>query len=202
MPWVTLDDDQHVYISDSGKVLATHDAISRTTRAIEHAKAAGPARELVDRSKAVIGKALQNARNVPPVKFAPHPSAQGKGYKTVHVNVRKVNADLALDSGKFGKYVGPGGTGAAIEGRYAEFSRFLAKAKREGTAIEQPRAYLAVDTKKISIGDGRHRFAVLRDQGATTIPVSVRRSEAAEIERRYGATVEKTLAKKARKKTS
>src|SRR5271166_6882660 len=27
--WVTLDDDQHVYISDGGKVLATRGAISR-----------------------------------------------------------------------------------------------------------------------------------------------------------------------------
>ncbi len=64
--WVTLDDDQHVYIGSGGKVLATRGAISsggggkdrgnalaarskaaigrassKTTRAIEHAKAAG-----------------------------------------------------------------------------------------------------------------------------------------------------------------
>jgi hypothetical protein len=73
--WVTLDDDQHVYISDRGKVLATRGAISsasggkergkelearskaaiskvttKTTRAIEHAKAAG-SKTLADAKK-------------------------------------------------------------------------------------------------------------------------------------------------------
>jgi len=80
--WVTLDDDQHVYISSGGKVLATRGAISsggggkergkalaarskaaigrassKATRAIEHAKAAGPTlREQADANRAAKGQ--------------------------------------------------------------------------------------------------------------------------------------------------
>src|SRR5208283_1913776 len=104
-------------------------------------------------------------------------------YQTVVIDVAKVAADLALSPGQ---YIGPGGTGAAIGGRYEEFQRFLARAKEKGIAIEQPRMYLAVDTGRIDIGDGRHRFAVFRDMGVAWLPVTVRRSEAAEIRRRYG----------------
>ncbi len=49
--WVTLDDDQHVYISDSGKVLATRGAISSAAGGKERGKA------LAERSKAAVGKA-------------------------------------------------------------------------------------------------------------------------------------------------
>jgi len=80
--WVTLDDDQHVYISDGGKVLATRGQISsasggkergralaqrsraavgkatgRTARAVEHARAAGPSlREQAERARAAKGQ--------------------------------------------------------------------------------------------------------------------------------------------------
>ncbi len=118
------------------------------------------------------------------VRFVPHSAAQdNRGYVTVIVSVAKVDADLRKSKSQ---YVGPGGTGAAIAGRYENFARFLERARNAGTAIEQPRAYIAVDTGLIDLGDGRHRFAVLRDQGAVAVPVSVRRSEAAEIRRRYG----------------
>ena len=46
--WVTLDDDQHVYISDGGKVLATRSKISSAGGAKERGKA------LAARSKAAI----------------------------------------------------------------------------------------------------------------------------------------------------
>jgi hypothetical protein len=103
--WVTLDDDQHVYISDGGKVLAKRSAISSagggkdrgksliakskaaigkitgkqtkttgpstgdvrpevTTRAIEHAKAAGPTlREQADKARAAKGTELDRVRS-------------------------------------------------------------------------------------------------------------------------------------------
>ena len=118
------------------------------------------------------------------VRFVPAPAARGNpSYQTVVIDVAKVAADLALSPGQ---YVGPGGTGAAIGGRYEEFERFLARAREKGIAIEMPRMYLAADTGRIDIGDGRHRFAVFRDLGATWLPVSVRRKEAEEIRRRYG----------------
>jgi hypothetical protein len=101
----------------------------------------------------------------------------------VVVDVGKVDAALARDAGY---HVGPGGTGAAIGGRYGEFQRFLARAKAEDVAIEQPRAVID-RAGEISLPDGRHRFAVLRDLGARMIPVSVRRSIAARLRRLYGA---------------
>jgi hypothetical protein len=64
--WVTLDDDQHVYISDGGKVLATRSAISSAGGAKERGKA------LAARSKAAIGKAAGK------VRAAAHNEAQAK----------------------------------------------------------------------------------------------------------------------------
>ena len=48
--WVTLDDDQHVYISDGGKVLATRSKISSAGGGKERGKS------LAARSKAAIGR--------------------------------------------------------------------------------------------------------------------------------------------------
>lgn len=53
--WVTLDDDQHVYISDGGKVLATRSKISSAGGGKERGKA------LAARSKAAIGKAMSRS---------------------------------------------------------------------------------------------------------------------------------------------
>jgi hypothetical protein len=60
--WVTLDDDQHVYISDGGKVLATRSAISKAGGAKERGKA------LAARSKAAIGKAMAGKRKAQPIQ--------------------------------------------------------------------------------------------------------------------------------------
>jgi hypothetical protein len=109
------------------------------------------------------------------VKFVPSPAAQDNPeYTTVVVDVVKLAADLA------------GKMGPSIRGRYAEFQRFLVRAKTQGTAIEQPRVYIDVNGQ-VSIGDGRHRFAVFRDLGARLLPVSVYREQAKEIRDRYGA---------------
>jgi hypothetical protein len=54
--WVTLDDDQHVYISDGGKVLATRSAISSAGGGKQRGKA------LAARSKAAIGKATGRSK--------------------------------------------------------------------------------------------------------------------------------------------
>lgn len=119
------------------------------------------------------------------LKFSPAPVAvKNPGYTTVVVDVAKVDADLAMDPGY---HVGKGGIGAGIAGRYEQFKRFLARAKEEDVPIEQPRATIATDTGRVALGDGRHRFAVLRDLGARIIPISVRRSVAAAMRRLYGA---------------
>lgn len=65
--WVTLQDDQKVFISAGGKVLASRSAISKAGGAKERGKA------LAARSKAAIGKATGK------VRAAAHNEAQAKG---------------------------------------------------------------------------------------------------------------------------
>jgi hypothetical protein len=108
----------------------------------------------------------------------------GHDLSVVHIDVAKLDANLAATPSF---HVGPGGVGAsAIGGRYAEAHRFLTEAARSGKPVYMTRIY--VDKQgDASISDGRHRFAVLRDTGATTIPVVVPRSNAARVRRLYGA---------------
>jgi hypothetical protein len=105
-----------------------------------------------------------------------------RGYRTVHVDVGKVENSFARDEGS---HVGPGGKGG-IPGRYEEFQRFLHQARTEGTPIEQPRLALSESTGAVAFANGRHRFAVLRDMGAKTIPVTVPLRDARKIQERYG----------------
>ena len=117
------------------------------------------------------------------VRFEPAEIARDNPeFTTVVVDVAKIDASLRRDPES---HVGPGGTGAAIGGRYEEFERFLAKAKAGKTPIQQPQGGLTEDGE-FTLIDGRHRFAVFRDQGAEAIPVSVRKSDAAKIRKRYG----------------
>jgi len=144
-------------------------AIPAARRAAMPAKAAAPKPPLTPMPEPIDG-----LRFVPP--------AEKPGLKTVMVDVAKVDAALQRDPGY---YVAPGGTGAAIAGRYEAVGRFAAKAKAEGLAFEQ--STLVLDGKGVaSFRDGRHRFAWLRDQGVRLIPVSVPARQAAAVRRRYG----------------
>ncbi len=118
------------------------------------------------------------------VKFTPHPAAKGHpGYKTVVVDVAKAEASLAKDDSY---HVGSGGAGrSAKPGGYERFLEFFRKAQATGEPIEQPRASVDSDGE-FSLGDGRHRFAVLRDLGAKLLPVSVVKSVAAKVKRLFG----------------
>jgi len=151
--WVTLDDDQHVYISDSGKVLATRGAISssgggkdrgkvmaarskaaigkataKTTRAIEHAKAAGPSSDTVDR------------------QFKLHQKQGWGSYKDVgeerkdaatHASI--VHAKAVENIAKWKKEGAPAGTAAALAKAEDQAEKALAKAKALG-ALKGARA--------------------------------------------------------------
>lgn len=117
------------------------------------------------------------------VKFVPNHVAQSNPgeYATVVVDVAKADAAFAADE----NHVGPGGSGAAIGGRYEGFQKFLADSRETGRKIEQPRAGLTVDGE-LTILDGRHRWAVFRDEGQTLLPISVPKSDAAKIRKEYG----------------
>ena len=93
---------------------------------------------------------------------------------TMH-KLEKENQLVKVDSNVFDKafskttwqYVGEGGEGG-IEGRYKKFAEFIKDAK----SIEAPN--VSVDKNgSIIFGDGRHRYAYLRDSGVKNIPLSM-----------------------------
>jgi hypothetical protein len=92
------------------------------------------------------------------------------GYSLVPVNVAAFDVGFqAADTEFRGEmYVGPGGTGAAIGDRYQRFGEFAATAN----SIEAPT--VSVDENgRVSFGNGRHRFAYMRDQGVGSVPVAM-----------------------------
>ena len=70
-----------------------------------------------------------------------------------------------------GFYVGPGGSDNAIAGRYKRFEKWLVD--HPTTPIEAPIVSWNEYTDCPSFSDGRHRFAVLRDQGVDKIYIAV-----------------------------
>ena len=67
-------------------------------------------------------------------------------------------------------YVGPGGTGAAIKGRYGRFSDW---AKKSPT-YEVPEVSV-LPNGNLGFTNGRHRYAYLRDNGARVMPMAMSR---------------------------
>ncbi len=65
-------------------------------------------------------------------------------------------------------YIGRGGTGDAIAGRYEKFGNWVIGKDR---VIEMPT--ICIDNGILEFTDGRHRFAWLRDHGVKHIPVAV-----------------------------
>ena len=140
---------------------------------------AGPGGEASTRPTVTQRKAVEK---VLAVRFRPDPRAASRRDVTVLVDVRKLDDALAESPES---YVGMQGRGADFE-RYRRFERFLLNARATDGAIVMPRATLDGDGP--SLADGRHRFAVFRDQGAAVVPVTVPRSEASRFRELYGAS--------------
>jgi hypothetical protein len=115
------------------------------------------------------------------VRFAVSEAGRMHGDLVVLVDVARVEADLAKDAAF---HVGPDGKGGK-PGSYAVAFRQVAAARAGGKPVAMPRMGLDVEGS-IVVNDGRHRFAVLRDQGARALPVSVPEAEAAAIRAKYG----------------
>jgi 8-oxo-dGTP pyrophosphatase MutT (NUDIX family) len=98
----------------------------------------------------------------------------------VWVDVGKLDAAWRASSGDF--YIGPGGTGAAIGDRYADFGDFVAT----GRAIEASRVSYTAWNDGVTFGDGRHRFAWLRDHGERAVALAVPREQVDLFIERYG----------------
>ena len=103
------------------------------------------------------------------------PPARGTAeYVNVTIDPLKLDPDWANDERM---HIGPGGTGAAISTRYEDFGRWVQK----GLPIEPPTAYIDVrpaHTRIVHFGDGRHRFAWLRDHDVRSMEVSFTREQA------------------------
>ena len=102
------------------------------------------------------------------------------GFSLVPVATGVFDAAFAAADTEYsaGFYVGPGGTGAAIGDRYQRFGEFAATAE----SIEAPT--VSVDENgKVSFGNGRHRYAFMRDQGLQSIPVAMDQESRANAER-------------------
>jgi hypothetical protein len=80
-------------------------------------------------------------------------------------------------------YVGPGGTGANIRGRYEDVGEHITA----GNPLLMPSVCLD-EAGIITFTDGRHRVAWLRDHGVEALPVEVPPDQAATIQARFGTT--------------
>jgi hypothetical protein len=112
------------------------------------------------------------------VKWVPDPIANPRANVTILIDPRKMDADWAKDRNF---YIPPGGGGAEIGGRRSGFEEFL----RKGTPVQAPKVELGADGLPTFV-NGRHRFSVVRDLGATEVAVTIPRSQVAEFLRRYG----------------
>ena len=113
---------------------------------------------------------------------APSGTVEGPNaeYEEVLADVGKVDTAWSQDKDM---YVGPGGKGQ-IKTRYPDFGTWLKE--NPDAQIEMP--IVGLDYRgRPSFGNGRHRFAYLRDRGVKQIPMVVNKELAAEFRERYGA---------------
>lgn len=99
-------------------------------------------------------------------------------YKLVKVNVKQFDKAWSKEKDY---YIGKGGTQNSIGNRYEEFLNILQmpdeKRKRwlgqssKGNIIAS--SVSVMDSGRIDFGNGRHRYAVLRDLGIKKIPVAM-----------------------------
>jgi hypothetical protein len=106
----------------------------------------------------------------------------------VWVDPRKLDADWEGDTGF---WIAPLGKGAAIKGRYPDFLEWVTA----GILVEPSRLSLRHspshlgrrgDFYTVIFGDGRHRFAAMRDMGVPAVPVLVPNDQVELFKQRYG----------------
>ena len=97
----------------------------------------------------------------------------------VWVDVARIDAAFARDTSH---YVGVRGCGAGQPTRYANIGRRM----QAGLPIWMPQLHLH-DDGVIRFTDGRHRFAWVRDHGATALPVATSLDAAAILASQFGS---------------
>lgn len=113
-------------------------------------------------------------------------AALSSGSETVvWVDVAKIDEMWKLDRSF---YVGPEGSGeGAIKGRYPRFDMWMAD-RQPVEMSEISLGYRGVP----GFGNGRHRFAWMRDHGAKAVPVVTPVADLEEFKARYGTDLQKT----------
>ena len=126
--------------------------------------------------------AVKLGDKVLPVTMHPIEAREGN----VMANVNPQTFDKAFKKTQW-QYVGPQGEGGIGE-RYKKFGEFVE------TAPSMNASNVSVDkTGKVTFGDGRHRYAYLRDQGVDSIPMSMDK-ESIENAKLHGLLSEKNKA--------
>lgn len=128
------------------------------------------------------GREIFNQKNESPVVKI--------GDREIPITINKADANAGeklvnVDIGKFEQqfqnsqsfYVGPQGAGG-IEGRYERFSEF----QKTAPSIEAPSVYVDKNGA-VTFGNGRHRYAFMRDNGATQMPMAMDRESIANAEK-------------------
>ncbi len=118
---------------------------------------------------------------VPPYKGN---TVKEDGDRIIWIDVDKVDASWKHDTDFYVGVSGEGGIGS----RYQKFGEWL----KEGKPIEM--SEISIGYKgQVTFGNGRHRFAWMRDHGVKALPMLVPHETAEEIERRFGTPVRKTV---------
>lgn len=113
----------------------------------------------------------------------------------VWVDVAKIDASWQRETSM---YIGPGGTENAIGQRYRAFGAWL-RDNLDKQKVKTPELYIIPPTASarrggiVSFGNGRHRFAWMRDHGAKAIPVQVNAEQAEEFRERFGTPLRKCV---------
>lgn len=111
------------------------------------------------------------------IQFTKNPRDRGI---LVMVDPKKLDRSWSKDQSH---YIPPGGGGGEIGGRRQGFKDFL----RKKEPVEASRVYL--NNGHVQFDDGRHRFSVLRDEGAPKVGVMVPRDQVKDFAKKFGATV-------------
>ncbi|MDD4242816.1 MAG: hypothetical protein PHG08_00755 [Bacilli bacterium] len=92
---------------------------------------------------------------------------RAQSLKIVHVNTEPFDKGFKKD---VGFYIGKNGTENSIGNRYNGFKEFLAHPDNKDIEVSEVAVH---KDGRVSFGNGRHRYAVMRDMGQKTIPVAM-----------------------------
>lgn len=111
------------------------------------------------------------------VSFVPHPK-QRPDEMTIMVHAGKLDKAFSANQSYLGKDFSEGA--GEVPGRREAFAKFL----KGGKPVEASR--MSMDEQGVDFEDGRHRFAVLRDSGASHVAVTVPKHQVEHIQQHLG----------------